>query len=135
MHYWLLKSEPGTYSWNDLVRDKKTSWDGVRNYQARHNMRLMKKGDLGFFYHSVKEKKIIGIVKIIKEAYADPTAKEGDWSMVDIAPVNSLKNPVSLELIKQTASLREMVLVKNSRLSVQSVRNEEWETCVTLANS
>ncbi|NQV90828.1 EVE domain-containing protein [Candidatus Uhrbacteria bacterium] len=135
MHYWLLKSEPGTYSWNDLVRDKKTSWDGVRNYQARNNMRLMKKGDLGFFYHSVKEKKIIGIVKIIKEAYADPTAKEGDWSMVDIAPVNSLKNPVSLELIKQTASLREMVLVKNSRLSVQSVRNEEWETCVTLANS
>ena len=95
-----MKTEPGTYSWQNLVKDKRTYWDGVRNFQARNNMREMKKGDLIFIYHSVKEKTIKGIAKVVKEAYPDHTAKEGDWSMVDIAPVKAAKKEITLDEIK-----------------------------------
>lgn len=129
-----MKTEPGTYSWEDLVRDKRTHWDGVRNYQARNNMRTMKKGDLVFIYHSVNEKVIKGIAKVVKEAYPDHTAKEGDWSMVDISPVEELK-PLSLAEIKTNPRLFEMVLVKNSRLSVQPVKKGEWVECLRMLKS
>jgi len=132
MQHWLLKTEPSTYSWDDLVRDGKGSWDGVRNYQARNNLRAMKNGDLVFIYHSVHEKVIKGIAKVVREAYPDHTAKDGDWSMVDLIPVQKMKNEVSLSLIKQNTRLNEMILVHNSRLSVQPVRKEEWEIIVTM---
>ena len=132
MNYWLIKSEPFKYSWDQLSEDKSTFWDGVRNYGARIHLRAMKKGDQAFFYHSNEGKEIVGIVKIIKEAYQDPTT-EADWSVVDVAPVKSLKLPVSLETIKKTASLQKMQLVVNSRLSVQPVSKEEWEQVMLLA--
>ena len=132
MNYWLIKSEPFKYSWDQLNEDKSTFWDGVRNYSARIHLRAMKKGDQAFFYHSNEGKEIVGIVKIIKEAYQDPTT-EADWSVVDVAPVKSLKLPVSLETIKKTTSLQKMQLVVNSRLSVQPVTKEEWEQVMLLA--
>src|SRR5213078_2276290 len=95
--YWLVKSEPESYSWSMLVKDGRTAWTGIRNFQARNNLRAMKKGDRILFYHSVSEKQIVGIAKVEKDAYPDPTAKEGDWSCVDLVPVSSLKNPVTLE--------------------------------------
>ncbi len=100
MKYWLIKSEPGTYAWADLLRDGKTYWDGVRNYQARNNLRAMKPGDLALYYHSVKEKSVVGVAEVVSEAYPDPTAKDGDWSVVDFAPAFSLKKPVTLDDIK-----------------------------------
>src|ERR1044071_193908 len=112
--YWLVKSEPESYSWNDLVKDGKTAWTGVRNYQSRNNLRAMKKGDVVFFYHSVTEKQIVGIAKVATEAYADKTAKEGDWSAVDLAPAKPLKKLVTLEQIKNDSILKEMALVRNS---------------------
>ena len=125
MNYWLLKTEPETYSWDDLVKKGSDMWEGVRNYQARNNIRQMKKGDLLLIYHSVKNQAVVGIAAVIKEYYPDPTAREGDWSVIDLKPVKKLANPVSLELIKNTPSLSEMVLVKNTRLSVQPVKKEE----------
>lgn len=122
-----MKTEPGTYSWDDLVSDGSTYWDGIRNYGARNNMRAMKKGDLVFIYHSVKEKRVMGIAKVVKEAYPDHTAEKGDWSMVDIQVVKAMKEPVTLADVKARAGLKDMVLVKNSRLSVQPVRKKEWE--------
>lgn len=127
MNYWLMKSEPGTYSWDDLVKDKKTFWDGVRNYQARNNMKEMKVGDLALFYHSVNEKAVIGIAKIVKEHYQDPTTDDDRWVVVDVAPYQPLKRPVKLEEIKADQRLAQMVLVKNSRLSVQPVKKEEFD--------
>src|SRR5918993_3221883 len=100
MQYWLVKSEPESYSWSDLVKDGKTSWTGVRNFQARNNLRAMKKGDLVAFYHSVTDKQIVGIAKVVGEAYPDKTAKEGDWSTVDLAPEKPLKRPISLAEVK-----------------------------------
>src|SRR5205085_5846747 len=100
MQYWLVKQEPEAYSWSDLVKDGKTPWTGVRNFQARANLRAMKKHDLVLFYHSVSEKQVVGLAEVVKEAYADPTATEGDWSAVDIAPLKALKRPVPLEQIK-----------------------------------
>ncbi len=132
MKYWLIKSEPSTYAWDDLVRDGKTYWDGVRNYQARNNIRTMKPGDLALYYHSVKEKSVVGVAKVVSEAYPDPSAVDGDWSVVDFEPVHGLKKAVALDDIKAQRSLSEMVLVKQSRLSVQPVRKGEFDAIVKL---
>lgn len=133
MNYWLMKTEPGTYSWDDLVRDKKTEWDGVRNYGARNNMKAMKKGDLVFVYHSVNEKQIVGIAEVVKEAHPDSTDKTGTWECVDIKAVKALGKPVTLAQIKTDKALTAMVLVNNSRLSVQSVTAREWKRIVSFA--
>jgi predicted RNA-binding protein with PUA-like domain len=131
MNYWLMKSEPSVYSWDDLARDKKTGWDGVRNYQARNNLKEMKKGDLVLLYHSMDDKAVVGIAKIVKEHYPDP--KEDTWVLVDIAPEKKLKKPVTLAQIKADKRLKDMVLVKASRLSVQPVRKEEFDLVIALS--
>jgi predicted RNA-binding protein with PUA-like domain len=131
MNYWLMKTEPGTYSWSDLVKDKKTSWDGVRNFQARNNLRAMKKGDVVLIYHSMDDKAVVGIGKIAKESYPDP--KEPDWVSVDVAADKPLKKAVSLAQIKSDKRLSDMTLVKSSRLSVQPVRKEEFDLIVALS--
>ena len=131
--YWLVKSEPESYSWSDLVKDGKTAWTGVRNYQARNNLRAMKKGDLVAFYHSVSDKQIVGIAKVGTGAYADKTATEGDWSAVDLAPDKPLAQPISLEQIKSDAVLKNMALVRNSRISVVPVTEAEWKRILALA--
>lgn len=131
MNYWLMKTEPGTYSWEDLVRDKKTSWDGVRNFQARNNLKAMKKGDTVLIYHSGDDKAIIGTAKILKEGYPDP--KEPDWILVDVVSDKALKKPVTLAQIKSDKRLSNMTLVKASRLSVQPVRKEEFEMIMALS--
>lgn len=131
MNYWLAKSEPGTYSWDDLVRDKKTVWDGVRNYGARIHLNAMKKGDFVFIYHSMDDKSVIGIAKVVKEGYPDP--KDNAWTAVDLAPEKKLKNPVTLAQVKATKSLANMVLVKNSRLSVQPVTAAEFDHIIKLS--
>ncbi len=118
MNYWLAKSEPEAYSWSQLLKDGKTAWTGVRNFQARNNLRAMKRGDVVFLYHSVTDKQVVGIATVVKEFYPDATAEEGDWSCVDIAPKKALAKPVSLEEIKADKILGEMPLVKQSRLSV-----------------
>jgi predicted RNA-binding protein with PUA-like domain len=124
--HWLVKSEPSAYSWTDLLREKRTAWTGVRNFQARNNLRAMKKDDLVFFYQSVTDPSVMGIAKVVKEAYADPTAKEGDWSCVDLTPVEALPAPVTLKEIKAEPSLAEISLIKQSRLSVMSVTAKEY---------
>lgn len=133
MAYWLIKSEPRTYPIEQMKKDKRTFWDGVRNYQARNNLRAMKKGDLCLFYHSVTNPGVVGLVEIVKEAYQDPTTNETAWVVVDVAYKETFKNVVSLESIKQNKALAEMVLVKSSRLSVQPVRQEEFEIITALA--
>ena len=129
MAYWLFKSEPNTWSWDQQVAagDSGEEWDGVRNYQARNFMREMKKGDLGFFYHSVNEKRVVGVVKVTQEVHPDSTDGSGTWECVDIAAVGSFPEPVTLDQIKAEPKLAEMVLVKNSRLSVQPVEKAEWK--------
>lgn len=124
--YWLVKSEPESYSWDDLVKEGKTAWTGVRNYAARINLRAMKKGDHVAFYHSVSDKQIVGIAKVVAEAYPDKTAKEGEWFAVDLAPVKPLKKPISLEQVKVDPVLKNMALVRISRLSVTPVTEEEY---------
>lgn len=131
MNYWLVKTEPGTYSWEDLVRDKTTTWDGVRNFQARNNLKAMKKGDIALLYHSNEGKEIIGTVKIIKEAYPDPNDK--DWVAVDLGIGKKLKNPVTLAQVKETKKLADMALVRVSRLSVQPVKAEEFDLILALS--
>ena len=131
MNFWLVKSEPGTFSWDDLVKDKKTVWDGVRNFRARNNLKAMKKGDLAFFYHSNEGKEIVGIAKVVKDGYADP--KDKDWIVVDLSPEKKLKNPVTLAQIKADKKLSDMVLVRVSRLSVQPVKKEEFDYVMTLS--
>ena len=121
MNYWLVKSEPESYAWAQLVKDGHTAWTGIRNYQARNNLRAMKRGDQVFFYHSVTDKMVVGIARVTKEAYPDPTAKEGDWSCVDLAPVSALTRPVSLEVIKVDKVLRDVPMVRLSRISVTEV--------------
>ena len=133
MAYWLAKSEPSTYSWDDLVKEKQTCWSGVRNYAARIHMRNMKKGDEVFFYHSNEGVEIVGIAKVIKEAYPDPTTDDDRWVAVDLKPVKKLKNSVSLESIKKEKSLKEMALVRISRLSLQPVSDDEWEIVMKMA--
>ena len=126
MNYWLLKSEPSTWSWDDQSKVKKEMWDGVRNYQARNNLMKMKKGDLCFFYHSVNEKKIIGIVEVVKEHYPDPTDKTNKFVVVDIKVKKKLKNSVSLKQIKSQKKLSHLALIKQSRLSVMPIDEESW---------
>ncbi|MEM6762370.1 MAG: EVE domain-containing protein [Pseudomonadota bacterium] len=137
MAYWLFKSEPETWSWDDQVADGKkgTEWDGVRNYQARNMMREMKKGDRGFFYHSVNAKEIVGIVEVVKPVHPDSTDTTGKWECVDIRAVKAMKRPVTLDEVKTTDALAEMALVKNSRLSVQPVTDEEWSIVLALGKT
>jgi predicted RNA-binding protein with PUA-like domain len=133
MAYWLLKSEPFKYSWEQFLKDKRTFWDGVRNYAARNNLRAMKKGDLAFFYHSNEGVEIVGIAEIVKEAYQDPTTEETAWVAVDVKPLQTLKKPVSLAAIKADKRLSAMALVKLGRLSVQPVTDKEWKIVLALA--
>ena len=135
MRYWLFKSEPNTWSWDDQVAkgDTGEEWDGVRNYQARNFMREMKIGDRGFFYHSMKEKSVVGIIEVIAEAHPDSTTDDPRWECVDIKAVKPVERPVSLDEIKAEPGLAEMVLVKNSRLSVQPVSDDEWATICKMA--
>lgn len=135
MNYWLIKSEPGDYSWDDLVNDKKTYWDGVRNFQARNNLKNMKVGDLCLFYHSVNEKANVGIAKVVREHYQDPTTDDERWVAVDVVPETAFKRPVTLADIKADERLSNMVLVRNSRLSVQPVKREEFDIIVGMGNS
>ncbi len=135
MNYWLVKSEPEEYGWKHLERDGRTAWTGVRNFQARNNLRSMQIGDLVLFYHSVSEKQIVGVALVEKQAYADPTAKEGTWVCVDLVPVEKLNQPVSLELLKKDAVLREMALLKQSRLSVTPVTAKQFERRLKLART
>lgn len=135
MQCWLVKQEPEDYSWADLVSDGRTAWTGVRNFQARNNLRSMKRGDLVFYYHSVSEKQVVGIAKVAKEAYPDPTASEGDWSCVDLVPVRALKKPVGLDVIRSDRELREIKLVKQSRLSVMPVTEAQFQRVLKLGES
>jgi predicted RNA-binding protein with PUA-like domain len=134
-NYWLVKSEPESYSWSDFVKDGKTAWTGVRNFQARNNLRAMKRDDLVLFYHSVSEKHVVGIARVENEAYSDPTAKEGDWSCVDLVPVKPLKNPVTLDTIKSDKILKEMLLVRHSRLSVTPLNEIQFKRLLELSGT
>jgi predicted RNA-binding protein with PUA-like domain len=132
MQYWLVKQEPETYSWATFVKEGRTAWTGVRNFQARNNLRAMKKGDLVFYYHSVTDKQVVGYARVEREAYADPTASEGDWCCIDLVPVKTLKKPVSLETIKADEGLKAMPLVKHSRLSVMPLTWEHFDQVLRL---
>ena len=133
MQYWLVKSEPFKYSWDMFVIDKKTMWDGVRNYGARNNLRSMKKDDQVLFYHSNEGVEVVGIAKVVKESYQDPTTTETAWLVVDLKPIKKLKNPVKLAQVKADARLENMALVRLGRLSVQPVTIEEWMIIMDLA--
>ena len=134
MQYWLLKSEPNAWSWDQQVKEGSSMWDGVRNYQARNNIKKMKKNDLCFFYHSVTEKSIVGIVKVVKEYYPDPTDKTGMFVVVDVEALKKLKNPVSLSKIKDCIKLQSIALIKQSRLSVMPLKKIEWEEIIKISN-
>lgn len=133
MQYWLVKSEPFKYSWDQFVKDKVTFWDGVRNYAARNNLRSMKKGDQVLWYHSNEGLEIVGIAKVVKESYQDPTTPAPAWLAVDLAPVKKLKKPVSLAQIKAEKSLATMDLIRLGRLSVGTVKPEEFEKIMEMA--
>jgi predicted RNA-binding protein with PUA-like domain len=133
-NFWLVKQEPSAYSWANLMEDGRTSWTGVRNYTARNNLRRMQKGDEVLFYHSVEEKSVVGLARVVREAYKDSTAKEGDWSTVDIAPVKPLPQPVTLEQIKATASLKKVALVRQGRLSVMPLSAAEFRKIVAMGS-
>jgi predicted RNA-binding protein with PUA-like domain len=132
--FWLVKQEPSAYSWANFVADGKTSWTGVRNYTARNNLRAMRKGDAVLFYHSVSEKAVVGIAKVTREAYPDPTGKEGDWSVVDLVPEKALPRPVTLDEIKRNPRLKEIALLRLSRLSVQPLTNTQFQEIVGMAS-
>lgn len=134
-NYWLVKSEPESYSWADFVKDGKTAWTGVRNFQARNNLRAMKNGDRVLFYHSVSEKQVVGIARVQKEFYSDSTAKEGDWSCVDLVPVKLLKTPITLENIKTDKILKDIPLVRQSRLSVTPLNEVQFQRVLELAET
>lgn len=133
MAYWLVKSEPSVYSWDNLVKEKQTCWSGVRNYAARINLRAMKKGDEVLYYHSNEGVEIVGIAKVSKEAYQDPTTEDERWVAVDLKPVKKLKKPVPLEILKKDKRFANMDLVRLGRLSVQTVKPEEWDWVMKLA--
>jgi predicted RNA-binding protein with PUA-like domain len=133
MNYWLVKQEPSAYSWDDFVKDGKTAWTGVRNFQARNNLRSMRLGDRVLFYHSVKDKSVIGEAEVVRESYADPTAKEGDWVSVDLKPIGALPHAVPLERIKADKRLAGFVLLRNSRLSVMPVSAQEHRVIIELS--
>ena len=135
MNYWLVKSEPAAYAWANFVKDGGTAWTGVRNFTARLNLRAMKRGDLVCFYHSVTGKEVVGLAKVTKEAYPDATAKEGDWSCVDLAPVQALAKPVSLAAIKSDPQLKDIPLVRQSRLSVSPLTKEQFTRVLTLGET
>ncbi|MCC6157509.1 MAG: EVE domain-containing protein [Deltaproteobacteria bacterium] len=132
MKYWLIKTEPGSYSWEQFVRDQRTFWNGVRNYQARINLRAMAVGDLCLFYHSVSDKAVMGLARVVREAYPDHTADDGEWVMVDVEPVRALGLPVTIDMVKARPDLADMVLVKNSRLSVQPVTKAQFDAVVKM---
>jgi predicted RNA-binding protein with PUA-like domain len=135
MNHWLVKTEPESYSWADFLKEGRTVWTGVRNFLARNNLRAMKKGDFVLFYHSVSEKQIVGVAKVSKEAYADPTAKEGDWSCVELVPVKTLAQPVPLAAVKSDPLLKDMLLVRQSRLSVTPLTAPQFTRLLALANT
>ena len=136
MRHWLLKSEPGTYSWDDLVKDKKTCWDGVRNYQARNFLSEIKKGDAAFLYHSGEDKCIVGKVEISRDPFPDPTAKEGEnWVSVELKPLKKAAKPLDLKSIKANPAFKEMYLVRNSRLSVSPLTENEAKEIEKLISS
>jgi predicted RNA-binding protein with PUA-like domain len=135
MNYWLVKSEPETYSWQQLVKDGRTAWTGVRNFTARLNLRAMKKGDLVFFYHSGEDKSVVGLARVEKESYPDPTADEGDWACVDIAAVKELAKPVTLAQVKADKILRETKLPTQGRLSVSPLTKPQFEQMLKLAGT
>jgi predicted RNA-binding protein with PUA-like domain len=134
MQHWLVKSEPFKYSWEKFNKDGRTFWDGVRNYQARNNLREMKEGDLVLFYHSNEGKEIVGIAKVVKEAYQDPTTDDTNWVVVDLSPVEALKTPVTLEQIKADPQLKDIGLVRQGRLSVMGVKREEFDYILALGS-
>lgn len=134
MNYFLVKSEPDAYSWDQLNEDGSTFWDGVRNYQARNNLKAMKKGDLLLYYHSNIGKEVVGVARVIKEYYQDPTTDDERWVAVDIEPVEALKKPVTLKMIKEDSFLQDMALVKQSRLSVMPVKREEFDRIIELGS-
>jgi predicted RNA-binding protein with PUA-like domain len=133
MQHWLVKQEPADYSWSDFVKDGRTTWTGVRNFQARNNLRAMKKGDWVLYYHSVAEKQVVGLARVAKEAYPDPTAKEGDWSCVDLVPVKALKQPVGLDAMKLEPKLKDLLLLRHTRLSVVPLTPVHFERLLELA--
>ncbi len=133
--YWLVKQEPEAYAWSTFVKDGRTAWTGVRNFQARNNLRAMKTGDLVLFYHSVSEKQIVGVARVDKTYYPDPTATEGDWSSVDLVPATTLTQPVSLQTIKEDEVLKSMPLVRQTRLSVTPVVAEQFQRVLSLSNT
>lgn len=132
MKYWLVKSEPFKYSWDDFLKDGWTYWDGVRNYQARNNLQYMKTGDLVLYYHSNEGLEVVGIAEVIKEAYQDPTTDDERWVVVDLKPKETFKNPVSLSEIKKDRRLRDIALIKQSRLSVMPVTKKEFDTITSM---
>lgn len=134
MNYWLVKSEPNAYSWDNLVKDTQTPWDGVRNYQARNNLKAMKKGDWVLFYHSVNEKAIVGYAEVSQEFYQDPTTNDERWVAVDIIPKQKLDKPVTLKQIKTEERLSEVALIKQSRLSVMPIKQEEFDVILELGS-
>ena len=133
MNYWLVKSEPVKYSWEKFIKDGRTFWDGVRNYQARNNLKEMKEGDLVMFYHSNEGKEVVGIAKVVKESYQDPTTDDPNWVVVDLSPVESLKKPVTLETIKSDVRLKDVSLVRQGRLSVMPLKKEEFDRILELS--
>ena len=135
MNYWLVKSEPFKYSWEQFEKDKKTFWDGVRNYQARNNLKAMKKGDLVLWYHSNEGKEVVGIAKVVKEFYQDPTTEDTNWVVVDLAPFKKLKKTVTLEQIKEDKHLQNIALVRQGRLSVSSLKAEEFDAILDLSQT
>jgi len=134
MKHWLVKQEPDAYAWEQFVRDGRTAWTGVRNFQARNNLRAMKKDDEVFYYHSVTGKCIVGLARVAKEAYPDPTAEDGDWSCVDLVPIKACRTPVTLDLIKNEPGLQEIALLRQSRLSVMLVTAAEARILRQLGN-
>lgn len=134
MNYWLVKSEPFKYSWNDFVKDGSTYWDGVRNYQARNNLKAMKIKDRVLFYHSNEGLEVVGVAEVIKEYYQDPTTDDERWVVVDVKPINTLKNPVTLAQIKEEKSLEDIHLIKNSRLSVMPLRKKEFDRILAMSD-
>nr|WP_121273685.1 EVE domain-containing protein [Pedobacter schmidteae] len=134
MNHWLVKSEPFKYSWTKFNEDKRTFWDGVRNYQARNNLKEMKEGDLVLFYHSNEGKNVVGIAKVVKEYYQDPTTDDANWVVVDLAPVEALKNPVSLEQIKAEESLKDISLIRQGRLSVMPLKAAEFDKILEMGS-
>ena len=135
MAYWLVKSEPGAWSWDDHVKAKVAEWDGIRNYQADNNMKAMKKGDKAFFYHSVNEKQVVGVLEVVKEHYPDPTDATGRFGMVDFKAIKPMAEPVTLAQIKAEPALQDMALVRQTRLSVMPVAAAEWKTILKLGKT